>query len=167
MRVGIATGTNATADGHINIGGAGGMMWKRFCLAIGAESFLEDPRFKKEDERRKNRIELNNAIAAIMKTKTSAEWIDILNKAGVPCGPIYSIDQMFADPHVQQLGIAQNVEHPKLGKQTLVGQAMTLSRTPSKLRTATPDHGEHNSQILRKLGYNDTDIGRLRDRKII
>jgi crotonobetainyl-CoA:carnitine CoA-transferase CaiB-like acyl-CoA transferase len=164
---GIATGTNATADGHINIGGAGGMMWKRFCQAIGAERFLEDPRYKKEEERRKNRDALNAEIAAIMKTRTSAEWIDILNEAGVPCGPIYSIDQVFADPQVKQLGIAQTVEHPTLGKQTLVGQAMTMSRTPSKLRTATPEHGEHNDQILRELGYGESAIKSFRERKII
>ncbi|MSQ50951.1 MAG: CoA transferase [Betaproteobacteria bacterium] len=164
---GIATGTNATLDGHINIGGAGGMMWKRFCQAIGAERFLEDPRFKKEEERRKNRDLLNAEIATIMKTRASAEWIEILNRAGVPCGPIYSIDQMFADPQVKQLGIAQTVEHRTLGTQTLVGQAMTMSRTPSKLRTATPEHGEHSEQILRELGYDESAIAGLRERKVI
>ncbi|OGA05024.1 MAG: formyl-CoA transferase [Betaproteobacteria bacterium RIFCSPLOWO2_02_FULL_62_17] len=164
---GIATGTHATADGHINIGGAGGMMWKRFCQAIGAERFLEDPRYKKEIDRRKNRDALNAEIAEIMKTRASAEWIEILNRAGVPCGPIYRIDQMFADPQVRQLGIAQKIEHPKLGTQTLVGQAMTLSRTPSRLRTATPEHGEHSEQILRELGYDEAAIGKLRERKII
>ncbi|MFM9972731.1 MAG: CaiB/BaiF CoA transferase family protein [Burkholderiales bacterium] len=164
---GIATGTNATADGHINIGGAGGMMWSRFCKAIGAERFLEDPRFKKEEERRNNRVELNGEIAIIMKTKPSAEWIDILNKAGVPCGPIYSIDQVFADPQVQALGIAQTVVHPKLGKQTLVGQPTTMSRSKSKLRTATPEHGQHNEAILSELGYDSATIGVLRERKVI
>ena len=164
---GIATGTNATADGHINIGGAGGMMWKRFCEAIGASHFLEDPRFRQEDERRRNRAVLNAEIAAIMKTKTSAEWIDILNRAGVPCGPIYSIDQVFADPQVRELGIAQTVTHPTLGEQTLVGQPMTLSRTPSRLRTATPELGEHNDQVLRELGYDAAAIAAFKDKKII
>ena len=102
-----------------------------------------------------------------MKTRPSAEWIEILNRAGVPCGPINSIDQVFADPQVQQLGIAQKVEHPRLGMQTLVGQAMTLSRTPSKLRTATPEHGEHSEQILRELGYDEAGIKRLRERQIV
>ena len=164
---GIATGTYATADGHINIGGAGGMMWKRFCQAIGAADLLDDARFKEEEERRKNRDPLNARFIAVMKTRPSAEWIEILNRAGVPCGPIYSIDQVFADPQVQQLGIAQKVEHPRLGMQTLVGQAMTLSRTPSKLRTATPEHGEHSEQILRELGYDEAGIKSLRERQIV
>ena len=164
---GIATGTYPTADGHINIGGAGGMMWTRFCQAIGAADLLDNPLFKEEEERRKNRDPLNARFIAIMKTRPSAEWIEILNRAGVPCGPINSIDQVFADPQVQQLGIAQKVEHPRLGMQTLVGQAMTLSRTPSKLRTATPEHGEHSEQILRELGYDEAGIKRLRERQIV
>ena len=164
---GIATGTYPTADGHITIGGAGGMMWKRFCQAIGAADLLDNPLFKEEEERRKNRDPLNARFIAIMKTRPSAEWIEILNRAGVPCGPINSIDQVFADPQVQQLGIAQKVEHPRLGMQTLVGQAMTLSRTPSKLRTATPEHGEHSEQILRELGYDVAGIKRLRERQIV
>ncbi len=164
---GIATGTYPSADGHINIGGAGGMMWKRFCQAIGAADLLDNPLFKEEEERRKNRDPLNARFIAIMKTRPSAEWIEILNRAGVPCGPINSIDQVFADPQVQQLGIAQKVEHPRLGMQTLVGQAMTLSRTPSKLRTATPEHGEHSEQILRELGYDEAGIKRLRERQIV
>ncbi len=164
---GIATGTYPSADGHINIGGAGGMMWTRFCQAIGAADLLDNPLFKEEEERRKNRDPLNARFIAIMKTRPSAEWIEILNRAGVPCGPINSIDQVFADPQVQQLGIAQKVEHPRLGMQTLVGQAMTLSRTPSKLRTATPEHGEHSEQILRELGYDEAGIKRLRERQIV
>ncbi len=164
---GIATGTYPSADGHINIGGAGGMMWTRFCQAIGAADLLDNPLFEEEEERRKNRDPLNARFIAIMKTRPSAEWIEILNRAGVPCGPINSIDQVFADPQVQQLGIAQKVEHPRLGMQTLVGQAMTLSRTPSKLRTATPEHGEHSEQILRELGYDVAGIKRLRERQIV
>ena len=164
---GIATGTYPSADGHINIGGAGGMMWTRFCQAIGAADLLDNPLFKEEEERRKNRDPLNARFIAIMKTRPSAEWIETLNRAGVPCGPINSIDQVFADPQVQQLGIAQKVEHPRLGMQTLVGQAMTLSRTPSKLRTATPEHGEHSEQILRELGYDEAGIKRLRERQIV
>lgn len=164
---GIATGTYATSDGHINIGGAGGMMWKRFCHAIGAERLLEDPKYKEEETRRKNRDALNTEIIGILKQRPSADWIDVLNRAGVPCGPIYSIDQVFGDPQVQQLGIAQTVEHARLGEQTLVGQPMTLSRTPSKLRRATPEHGEHSDEILKELGYDPAAIQRLREGNII
>ena len=101
-------------------------------------------------------------LEAVTATKSSAEWIAILNEAGVPSGPIYHIDETFADPQVKHLGIAQPVEHPILGKIDLVGQAVTLSRTPSALRTATPERGEHTDDVLRELGYDAASIERLR-----
>ena len=85
----------------------------------------------------------------------------------MPAGPIYAMDQVFADPQVRHLGIAQPVEHPTLGRLELVGQAVTLSRTPSRLHTASPDPGEHSEQILRELGYSDGDIAGLRERRIV
>ena len=96
----------------------------------------------------KNRDKLNAIIEEVTATKSSAEWIDILNEAGVPCGPIYKMDEVFADPQVKHLGIVQPVEHPALGRLDLVGQAVTLSRTPSHLRNATPERGEHTDAIL-------------------
>jgi formyl-CoA transferase len=103
----------------------------------------------------------------VTRERDSAEWIDRFNQAGVPAGPIYSIDQVFADPQVQHLGIAQPVEHATLGRLDLVGQAVNLSRTPSSLRTASPEQGEHSEAILRELGYSDGDIAGLRERKIV
>ena len=94
-------------------------------------------------------------------TKTSADWIDILNRAGVPSGPIYKMNEVFADPQVQHLGIVQPVEHPTLGRLDLVGQAVTLSRTPSKLRSATPERGEHTDEVLRELGYDVDTVARF------
>jgi crotonobetainyl-CoA:carnitine CoA-transferase CaiB-like acyl-CoA transferase len=98
----------------------------------------------------------------VTATKSSSEWIDIMNEAGVPCGPIYHIDQVFADPQVKHLGIVQPVEHPTLGRLDLVGQAVTLSRTPSHLRNATPERGEHTDAILKELGYDGDTIARYR-----
>ena len=100
-------------------------------------------------------------------TRDSAEWIERFNNAGVPAGPIYMMDQVFADPQVRHLGIAQPVEHPTLGRLELVGQAVTLSRTPSRLRNASPEPGEHTDSILRELGYSDGDIEGLRQRRIV
>ena len=132
-----------------------------------AEELLEDPRYASGGERSKNRDGLNAALAPYLKRKTSAQWIDILNEAGVPCGPIYSIDQVFADEHVKHIGIAQPVRHPQLGELKLVGQAVSLSRTPTKLRTAAPEQGEHNEQILAGLGFNAEEIAGLKKDGVI
>src|SRR5260221_563526 len=112
--------------------------------------------------RLKNRDKPNAAIEEITKTKTSAEWIALINAAGVPSGRIYRMDEVFADPQVQHLGIAQPVDHPSLGRIELVGQAVTLSRTPSRLHSPTPERGEHTDAVLREIGYDDDAIAALR-----
>src|SRR5439155_18416544 len=126
-----------------------------------------DPRYANEKARSANRDALNAALEDYTAGRPSTEWVDILNRAGVPCGPINTIDAVFADPQVNHLGIVQPVEHPTLGRLDLVGQAMTLSRTPSSLRTATPERGEHNEVVLRELGYDDAAIADLRARHVI
>ena len=163
----IPSGVFRTRDGHINIASAGQEMFERFCNAAGLANLISDPQFNSPKLRRQNRDKLNAIMEEVTATKSSAEWIDILNRAGVPCGPIYHIDEMFADPQVKHLGIAQAVEHPTMGRMELVGQSVTLSRTPSKLRTATPERGEHTDEVLRGLGYDDAAIGRLRQQGVI
>jgi formyl-CoA transferase len=163
----IPSGVFRTKDGHINIASAGQEMFTRFCKAAGLDSLLDDPQFSAAKARSKNRDKLNAIMEEVTATKSSAEWIDILNRAGVPCGPIYTIDQTFADPQVKHLGIAQPVEHPSLGKIDLVGQAVTLSRTPSKLRTATPERGEHTDEVLRGLGYDQATIERFHQQGVV
>jgi crotonobetainyl-CoA:carnitine CoA-transferase CaiB-like acyl-CoA transferase len=163
----IPSGVFRTKDGHINIASAGQEMFLRFCTAAGLGDLVNDPLFNTPKARRQNRDKLNAIMEEVTATKSSAEWIDILNRAGVPCGPIYRIDEMFADPQVKHLGIAQAVEHPTLGPMELVGQSVTLSRTPSKLRTATPERGEHTDAVLRELGYDDTAIARLHQSGVV
>lgn len=163
----IPTGVFPTADGHLNIAASGDVMWTRLCKALGAERLLADADFKTDVLRSKNRALLNRELAAITVTRSAAQWIAILNEAGVPCGPIYAIDQVFADPQVQHLGIAQTVPHAKLGSVQVVGQPVRLSRTPSRLRTASPDKGEHTEEILRELGYDAAAIAELRAQKIV
>jgi crotonobetainyl-CoA:carnitine CoA-transferase CaiB-like acyl-CoA transferase len=158
---GAPTGVFATKDGYANVAPTP-VMWKRFCKAIEREDLVDDPDYATPKDRRRNRDKLNALIGEITKTMTSAELVDRLNEAGIPCGPIYSIDQTFADPQVRHLGIAQQVESGALGTVTLVGQPFTLSRTPSSLVTGAPEYGEHTDEILGEFGYGSADIARFR-----
>ncbi|MGE5272082.1 MAG: CaiB/BaiF CoA transferase family protein [Thiohalocapsa sp.] len=163
----IPTGVFKTRDGHINIASAGDEIFGRLCRALDRPDLADHPDYKTGRARSTNRKALNAAIEAITATRDSAEWIDMFNKAGVPAGPIYAMDQVFADPQVRHIGIAQPVDHPALGRIDLVGQAVTLSRTPSRLATASPEAGEHTDAILAELGYGEADIARLRQRHIV
>jgi crotonobetainyl-CoA:carnitine CoA-transferase CaiB-like acyl-CoA transferase len=158
---GAPTGVFATKDGYANVAPTP-VMWKRFCKAIEREDLVDDPDYATPKDRRRNRDKLNALIGEITRTMTSAELVDRLNDAGIPCGPIYSIDQTFADPQVRHLGIAQQVESGALGTVTLVGQPFTLSRTPSSLVTGAPEYGEHTDEILGEFGYGSADIARFR-----
>jgi len=110
---------------------------------------------------------MNASIAEKTRTRSSREWIDILNTAGVPCGPIYKMNEVFEDPQVRHLGMAADVHSPKLGDIQVVNQPVELSRTPSHIRYATPERGEHTDEVLRALGYDDRAIAGLRARKIV
>jgi formyl-CoA transferase len=114
-----------------------------------------------------NRNAVNSAIEAFTLTKTSALWIEILAGADVPCGPIYAIDQMFADPQVQHLGMEHPVDHPELGQINLVGQAIKLSAHQSRKGTPTPERGQHTSEVLSDLGLSSNEIQTLSDDGVI
>ena len=163
----IPTGVFQTSDGYINIASAGDEIFGRFCRAIDRTNLAEHPDYKTGRARSDNRKALNAAIEAVTKTDTSAAWIDRLNNAGVPSGPIYKMNEVFADPQVKHLGIAQTVHHKQLGDIELIGQAVTLSRTPSRLKTASPNAGEHTDAILGELGYSAGDIARLREKSVV
>ena len=163
----MPTSAYTTSDGYINIGASGEGMWVRLCNAIGRPELLERAEFKGNSTRAKNRIALNAEINDTLKSKTSDEWIGILNDGGVPCGPIYTIDQVFADPQVRHLGAVVPIKHPRLGDINLVNQPATLSRTPATLATATPEIGEHTTEVLGEAGYSAAEIAHLRQIKAV
>ena len=159
----IPTGVFKTSDGHINIAASGAAIYARMVAVLGDPALGTDPRFATPQARSDNRDVINARIESVTVTNSSDEWVAILNEAGVPSGPIYTIDQVFADPQVQHLGIAQGVENAVLGPQRVIGQAVDLSRTPSAIRMATPELGEHTDEILGALGYAPEEISSLRD----
>ncbi|MGO9787335.1 MAG: CaiB/BaiF CoA transferase family protein [Stellaceae bacterium] len=163
----IPTGVFPTKDGFINIATAGEELYRRLCAAIGRPDLPADPDYSTPEARRKNRDKLNAVIAKITPARNSAEWIELLTKAGVPAGPIYKMDEVFADPQVKHLKMARKVKHPKLGEIELVGQAVSLSRTPWEMRNPSPERGEHTYAVLRELGYQGQDISRLRNEGVI
>ena len=163
----IPTGVFPSSDGYINIAASGEQMWLRFCELLGTKQWLTDARFATPAARSKNRIALNAEIAQHTAKRSTQEWVDLCNDAGVPAGPINTIDKVFADPQVRHLGMAQKVAHPQLGDIELVGQAVKLSRTPSRIKTATPAKGQHTDEVLEELGYDEASIGQLKAAKIV
>jgi crotonobetainyl-CoA:carnitine CoA-transferase CaiB-like acyl-CoA transferase len=163
----IPTGVFPTSDGHINIAASGGHIFMRFCQTLGLNHLLEHPLFAKDAARSTNRVALNKVISDVTRKSSSSDLIAMLNKAGVPCGPINRMDEVFADPQVQHLGMAAAVQHAKLGTVEVVNQPVKLSRTPSHIEHPTPEKGEHTDEILREYGYDDKAITAFRARKIV
>ena len=157
----IPTGVFKTKDGHINVAVAGQKIWERFCEAVKAP-WNANPDYATPSARLKNRDALNAEIDKIIAHRTSAEWVEALNEQGVPCGPIYAIDQVFADPQVKHLEIAQSIVTPKGETLTVVAQPVELSRTPSSIAAPPPDIGEQTDEVLKEFGYTDDEITALR-----
>ena len=160
---GTGTGMFQTADGYINIAAAGDKVWKRFCEAAGLADTLTHPDYATPAARSKNRTALNTRVAEAVRRHPNEYWLKAMEKAGVPCGPINTIDKVFADPQVQHLGIARPIDHPKYGPQKVVGQPIHMSRypQPEKLKH-TPEPGEDTEEVLNALGYDSAAIAALR-----
>lgn len=159
-------GVFKASDGYFTIAPTGAM-WEKFCNAIERPDLIDNPDYAKAGLRAKNREALNAEIDSATSKKESAEWIRIMNETGVPCGPIYTLAETFADPQVQHVGIAQTVESEKLGPVTLIGQAIHMSRSTSKLVTATAECGAHTDEILTEMGMDAAAISGLRDAGVV
>ena len=158
----IPTGVFKTADGLINIASTGSKIWARFLKAADAAELGQRPEYQTSAERSKHRDKLNADMELYTVKRTSAEWIELLNKAGVPCGPIYSIDQVYADPQVAHLGMAQPVKTRDKSRLRMARQPMSLSRTPSRFVAPPPALGEHTDAVLREFGFSAKEISALR-----
>ncbi|HZP69403.1 MAG TPA: CaiB/BaiF CoA-transferase family protein [Pseudolabrys sp.] len=160
-------GVFPTADGFINIGVGGDGQWRALCVALGRPELGTVADYATNDMRLRNRPKLTALLTDIFKTRNSAQWLDLLEQQGVPAGPIYKVDEVFADPQVKHVGIAAPLHHPKRGDIRVVGQPINLSRTPARVVSSLPEPGAHTDEILRSLGYSAADIEELHAKKIV
>ena len=158
----VPMGCFASADGYVNIAGPSGRLLRSFCEAIGLPDLPEDPRFSSAGRRSRHRAELNALVAERLRTRTTAEWVEVLAVAGVPCGPVYRMDEVFADPQIEHLAMATPVEHPALGRLDLVRNAVRMTGTGPTVRSASPDAGDDTDSVLAELGYDPAEIDQLR-----
>jgi formyl-CoA transferase len=143
-------------------------MWQRLCRAIGAEALLDDPDYATAAARSRNRDALQAEIERHLAAATSAEWVERMSAAEVPCGPIYAMDEVFADRQVEHLDVVGHVEtQDQRGTLHLLNQPVTLSRTPSRLVGAPPERGEHTGEVLAEFGFSQAEIAELRDTKVV
>ena len=158
----IPTGVYRTRDGHMNLAVSGHKIWLRLCDAIGAPELATHADYATAALRSQHRDRLHGDLEAQLRQRDTAEWVELLNEAGVPCGPIYSIDQAFSDPQVRHLGMVD-----KLDDIAYLGQPVTLSRTPAHVVAHPPAQGEHTDEVLKELGYDAAGIERLRRQGIV
>ena len=158
---GVPTGTYQARDGYVNIAPTP-PMWRRFCKAIDREDLADHPDYATAPLRRSRRKELDELIGEITRQMDCATLIERMNAGGIPCGPVYSMDQTFADPQVRHLGVAQNVVSKAIGTIGLVSQPVKLSRTPAEITVAAPEAGEHSDEILAEIGYSADEIAKFR-----
>jgi formyl-CoA transferase len=163
----IPTGVFETTDGYINVAASGDNMWGRLCEVLGTPELAQQAEYSTGDARSTNRDSLNEILQGHFATASSDHWITLLNDAGVPCGPIYKMDEMWADPQVRHLGLAVPTANPAVGEVPVVRNAVNLSSVPEPHYGPTPERGEHNDEVLREFGVDDATIADLRSRDVI
>src|SRR5690348_16180095 len=155
-------------DGEVILACGNDNLYRKFCEAAGCGELADDPRFATNGKRVENRVELTRLLGEIFAKKTKREWLDLLEAAGVPNGPINDVAQVFAEPQVKARSVRIELDHPAAGKLPLVASPMRFSATPVEYRQAPPLLGEHTDEVLRGLlGKDPGEIERLRASRVI
>jgi formyl-CoA transferase len=158
----VPMGCFATADGYVNVGAADGRLLRNLCEVIGLPWIPADPRFDSLANRSANRAELNALVGEQLRSRKTADWVEALNEVGVPCGPVYRMDEVFADPQVSHLAMTHPVTHPVLGELDIVRNAVRMTGAPPTVRAPSPDVGDHTDEVLDALGYPPEEVNQLR-----
>lgn len=159
-------GVFPTSDGHIVIGASGQEQYRRFCKAMSVADLETDPRFATVESRADNVKAFTALVSEHTKKQISAHWVELFNKAGIACGPIYAMNELFADPQVKHYGMVKPVEHPRLGALHILGSPIVMSDRDSVIARPSPDKGEHTDEILRDFGFTPEEIATLRADRI-
>jgi crotonobetainyl-CoA:carnitine CoA-transferase CaiB-like acyl-CoA transferase len=159
--------TFSTSDGEIVIAVGNDPIWQRFCPAVGLPELASDPRFTTNKDRMLNYDDMRPPIDRVFRTKTSAEWIAILNANGVPNGEVRDIGQMLNDPQLSARNMVETMMHPTIGATRVIGAPIKLSHTPASLRTPPPVLGQHTDAVLSEVGYDEAAIRELRSTRVI
>jgi formyl-CoA transferase len=155
-----------TKDGYIMIGAAGQSIWERCAEALGHPEWCHDPRFSTNRERMRNRVALEAEMEAVLTTASTEYWVEVLEAAGVPCGPVYNYAQMFADPQVRHRRLVQYASDPELGELLHIRTPIRIGDNV-RVRTVAPRLGQHNAEIFGGLGVSEAEMQRLRDRGVL
>jgi crotonobetainyl-CoA:carnitine CoA-transferase CaiB-like acyl-CoA transferase len=154
-------------DGYLNIAAASDSQWQRLVGALGREAWLHDERFATPLERLRHRDALSSEIDAALAGEDVAHWVEVLNDAGVPAGPVLDVAQVFADPQVLAREMLVELEHPEVGTFRTTGLPVKLSRSPGAITRRPPLHGEHTEEVLSEAGLSELEIARLRREQVI
>ncbi|MBI3964638.1 MAG: CoA transferase [Chloroflexi bacterium] len=155
------------ADGHMIVGVANDGLWRRFCDKLGLDDLVDDPKYRTNNDRVRNRTELIEKLQAMFLTQPKSHWLPLIEAAGVPCGPINNIDQVLADPQVLARDMIVEIEHPEVPNFKTYGTPMKLWGTPGSIRRPPPLLGQHTDEVLGEMGYSAADVAALRADKVV